>query len=257
MTGGGAGRAAARVTARRAIAGAPLASLGALLNHHVFAYRGSPLRGLTVSVSRGRLYQHGKLRGIGFTIESEASLTPAGEIRLHPTSIKVAGLSVGGLLELFGLELQKLVNLEGARGVRLEGNDFVLSPTGLLPPPAIRGRVGAIEVLDTAIVQVFVPPGEARAKPLRPPDTSAANYMYFRGGTLRFGKLTMRDADLEIVGADPRDPFDFFLDRYNLQLVGGYSKNTPEHGLVVTMPDFLRARALLRRGGLRPGPGSR
>jgi len=45
--------------------------------------------------------------------------------------------------------------------------------------------------------------------------------MFFRGGVLRFGKLTMHDTDLMIVDAEPEDPFDSFLDQYNAQLVAG------------------------------------
>jgi hypothetical protein len=48
----------------------------------------------------------------------------------------------------------------------------------------------------------------------------------------------MEDTDLLIVDSEPRDPFDFWLDRYNEQLVAGYSRNTRDHGLIVTMPDF-------------------
>ena len=48
----------------------------------------------------------------------------------------------------------------------------------------------------------------------------------------------MRDADLQLIDADPRDPFDFFPARYNAQLVAGYSKNTPAKGLKTYMPDF-------------------
>ena len=64
--------------------------------------------------------------------------------------------------------------------------------------------------------------------------------MYYRGGVLRFGKLTMNDADMQLIDPDPADPFDFFQDRYNVQLVAGYSKNTPEHALKVYMPDYHR-----------------
>ena len=55
---------------------------------------------------------------------------------------------------------------------------------------------------------------------------------------LTFGKLTMKGTELQIVDADSRDPFDFFLDHYNEQLVAGYSKNLPDKGLVVQMPDY-------------------
>jgi hypothetical protein len=64
--------------------------------------------------------------------------------------------------------------------------------------------------------------------------------MFFRGGVLRFGKLTMNDTDLLIVDADQHDNFDFWLDRYNDQLVAGSSRNTRDHGLVVQMPDFAK-----------------
>ena len=50
----------------------------------------------------------------------------------------------------------------------------------------------------------------------------------------------MKGTELQIVDADPRDPFDFFLDHYNEQLVAGYSKNLPDKGLIVHMPDFAK-----------------
>ena len=61
------------------------------------------------------------------------------------------------------------------------------------------------------------------------------NYMKFTGGIIRFGKLTMRDADLTLIDSSPQDPFDFSLDRYKDQLVAGYSKTTPGFGLEVFM----------------------
>ena len=39
------------------------------------------------------------------------------------------------------------------------------------------------------------------------PPGGFANYMYYRGGRLRFGKLTMDDTDLLLVDEDPKDPF--------------------------------------------------
>ena len=62
--------------------------------------------------------------------------------------------------------------------------------------------------------------------------------MLFKGGALRFGKLTMNDTDLELIDSDPADPFDFSLDHYQDQLVAGYSKMTRKGGLCVHLPDF-------------------
>ena len=61
--------------------------------------------------------------------------------------------------------------------------------------------------------------------------------MSFRGGTLRFGKLTMADADMLILDDDPSDRFDFSLPRYFAQLVAGVHRTTPADGLIVRMPD--------------------
>jgi hypothetical protein len=224
------------------------AALSGLLNRYTFAYPGSPLRKLTITIDHGRLVQHGLMHGISFTVVGDLTLTPDGELRLHPASIKAAGIKVGGLMKFFGLHLQKLVNTEHARGVRIERDDFLLSPTELLPPPIVQGRVRAIEVTDSEIVQTFAPDSSHPALHLlEPPLPKAENYMFFRKGVLRFGKLTMEDTDLLIVDAEPRDPFDFWLDRYNEQLVAGYSRNTRDHGLIVMMPDF--AKVEREKGG--------
>jgi hypothetical protein len=222
------------------------AALSGLLNRYTFAYPGSPLRRLTITIEHGRLRQHGTMRGISFDLLGDLSLTPEGELRLHPATIKAVGIKVGGLMKFFGLSLQKLVNTERARGVRIEGDDLVLSPTRLLPPPAVEGRVGRVEVTDSEIVQTFRPADGHAPDPLVLPIPKTPNYMFFRGGVLRFGKLTMDDTDLFIEDAAPEDPFDFWLDRYNDQLVGGGSRNTRDHGLIVVMPDFAK---LGHRGG--------
>ncbi|HEY3011664.1 MAG TPA: hypothetical protein VGJ36_02865 [Gemmatimonadales bacterium] len=220
------------------------ASLSKLLNRYTFAYPGSPLRRLTITIEKGRIKQRGTMRGISFTMIGDLTLTPDGELRIHPSSIKAAGIGVGGLMKFFGLHLDKLVKLKGGRGVRINKDDFFLSPPDLLPPPKVKGKVGFVEVNDSEIVQVFQPPTGREVRPLVVPNPKAENYMFYRGGVLRFGKLTMHDADLMIVDAEPSDWFDFFLDQYNGQLVAGYSKNTPDHGLITVMQDFKRTPPL-------------
>jgi hypothetical protein len=43
---------------------------------------------------------------------------------------------------------------------------------------------------------------------------------------------------MEVVDTDPTDAFDFYIDRYNDQLVGGYTRNQDNYGLLVFMRDF-------------------
>jgi hypothetical protein len=222
------------------------AALSQVLNRYTFNYPGSPLRKLVITIEHGRLRQHGRMRGISFDVVGELSLTPQGDLRLHPTDIKAVGIKVGGLMKFFGLSLEKLVDTERARGVRIERDDFILSPTKLLPPPGVAGRLGAFELPDSEIVLIFRPPADRKVQPLTPPVAEPGNYMFFRHGALRFGKLTMDDTDLLIQDADRRDWFDFWLDRYNDQLVAGGSRNTRDHGLIVQMPDW---RTVGRAGG--------
>lgn len=230
------------------------ASLSNLLNRYTFAYPGSPLRRLAITIEDGRLKQRRRMHGISFTVVGDLTPTPDGELHLHPTTIKAVGIKVGGLMKFFGIHLEKLVDTEKARGLRIVEDDFLLSPAELLPPPRVAGQVGAVEVTDSQIVQVFRPPGGRAVPPLTLPTVRAANYMFFRHGTLRFGKLTMSDTDLLIVDAGQKDPFDFFLDHYDEQLVAGYSRNTSDHGLIVMMPDYrsLARPARRRRNGSCP-----
>jgi len=113
--------------------------------------------------------------------------------------------------------------------------DIILDPAQALPPPKMQGKITAVRVEGDEIVQIFgtEKPGAAK-KP------SGGNYMWYRGGVLQFGKLTMHDTDLRLVDADPSDPFDFSPEHYNDHLVAGYSKNTASGGLIVHMPDYTK-----------------
>jgi len=237
---------------RSAEIGMSAESLSGLLNKHVFAYPGSPIEKVEVSIEPDRIIQKGVLRKalkIPFSIVGTVSVTPEGELRVHPTSIRVAGVGVRGLMKIFGLRMGRLVKLEPDRGVRVAGNDMLLAPDRILPPPQIRGTVTRARLEPGRMVLIFDSPGEKPAPKLSPPDRSAPNFMYYEGGTLAFGRLTMKGTRLQIVDADPRDPFDFFLDHYNEQLVAGYDQNLPDGGLIVHMPDYGK---LSKAGDARP-----
>jgi hypothetical protein len=214
------------------------ASLGRLINRHVFGYRGAPIRDLHLAVDGQELVQKGKLGTLPFTIRSTVSLTPAGEIRLHPVDVKVLGINADGLMDKLGIELDEMVKVQGGRGIRIEENDFVLDVAAILPPPRIRGKLTSVRLVPGGMVQRFGPADSLPARRFFGDTTPAANYMSYHGSSIRFGKLTMQGTDLVIVDADPKDRFDFFLGRYHEQLVSGTHRTTPEDGLVVWMPDL-------------------
>lgn len=214
-------------------------SLTNLLNRHVFGYPGAPFRNLRVSVQNGELVQTGSLKKgfwLPFRMRATVSATSSGEIRVHPIALSLLRIGIFGLSNKLG-GLGKLVTLEPGHGARIEDDDFILTPSAILPPPRIRGRLTSISLEPGGLRQIFGERNAADNAPLRRAGSTATNYMYFQGGTLRFGKLTMFDTDLEIVDGNPADPFDYALDRYQEHLVGGHSQSTMSDGLIVVMPD--------------------
>ena len=212
------------------------ASLTNLLNDYVFAGGDAPIKNLSIAIEGNELVQTGTLKKgvpVPFKMRATVVVAPDGRLRLHPTSMKAAGFISKRVLDFFGLELEKLVKVKGDRGVAVDGDDLLLDTERMLPPPRIRGRVTKATIERGQMVLLF---GDASKKGLEPP-AARANYMYYKGGTLRFGKLTMVDADLLLTDADQHDAFDFSPEKYNDQLVAGYSKNTRSHGLIVYMPD--------------------
>lgn len=199
------------------------------------------MKRLSVSTVGDRIKLTGEMhKGIDLPFELIGTLaaTPEGQIRIHADKIESVHLPVKGLMHLFGQDLSKLINLKEAQGVKVAGDDIIMFPSRIIPPPRIQGKVVSVRVEGPNIVQVF---GSDHAPKELAPPPKADNYIFHRGGTLRFGKLTMSDADLAIVDADPRNPFEFYLDKYNVQLVAGYSKTTRSGGLVVFMPDYTQA----------------
>jgi hypothetical protein len=216
------------------------ASLAQVLNEDVFASDRAPIKNLSIESKDSQLIIKGKLHNkadVSFETTGTLSADSNGRIRLHADHIKAAHVPVKGLLDLLDIDLARLINTDAVHGITIEKDDLILDPEQILPPPHIRGRVTSVRVQGNDIVQVFgVPPSNFGAQ-------QSGNYMAFHHGELRFGKLTMHDADLVMIDMDPRDPFDFFLDHYQEQLVAGYTKSTREFGLRAYTRDYNKLRS--------------
>lgn len=219
-------------------------ALSALMNEVAFHYDGAPIRHLRIEVHDSLLVQHGIMHkgvDIPFTMTAVPKLTPDGLVELAPITMRIFG-GVDGLklLHALGLHLSSMLGgLRGAHGVTVEGDELYLDPTGILPPPAIHGRVTSLHIDGPLLVQDFATtPDDSVFRTYVQADSGARNYIYFRGGRLRFGKLTMFDTDLLIRDADESDPFDLMLSEYNKQLVAGHTKNLPDYGLRTFMVDY-------------------
>jgi hypothetical protein len=215
-------------------------SLDILMNAYVFHYNGAPLRNLRISFDGKQMVQQGiihKIVDIPFTMWADVS-ADQGRIRLHPTKIDICGINGLGLLKAVGQNLEKMIGKElpHDKGVFADKNDLLLDPQKMLPPPQTELHLVDAHVENGELMQVY--DAGRHLAPLALPKPDEKNTMYYRGGTLRMGKLLMIDADMQVIDTDPSDPFDFYIDRYNDQLVQGFSRNQPNYGLVVYMRDF-------------------
>jgi hypothetical protein len=229
-------------------------ALSSVLNQHVFGAPDAPLKQLAITANGSVLTVKGKLHSKGdLPFESEGSLsaTDDGEIRIHTQKIKAAHVPVKGIMDLLGVKIANLISTKKVRGIRVDGDDLLIDVQQILPPPRIEGRVTSVRIEGRQLVQVF---GRLRRDGGRAAKMvgTRGNYMAYRGARLRFGKLTMSDADMILIDMDPKDPFEFFLDHYKDQLVAGYSKTTPENGLRVYMPDFNKLRPAQKPGTKKP-----
>lgn len=217
-------------------------AIAALLNDVALNYPGAPIKHLRVRIENGKLVQRGTLhKGVDIPFEMWATpvLQDDGKLRLHPDKLRIFSVNGLSLMHALGLHLEKMMDLRKARGLSAKGDDLFVDPLQLIPPPTVEGRLSAVRVEDTVLVQEFVRTSDDTVfGTFVRPDSSSHNFVYFRGGVLRFGKLTMNDTDLLINDEDERDPLDLFLARYNGQLVAGHTKNMPNLGLHTWLVDY-------------------
>ena len=214
-----------------------LASLNALMTQTLEGDN-SNVNKLKVSVDdKGNLRQKGEIDkavNIPFNVKSGIEATPDGKLRVYTKSVKGFGVSMKPLMKIFSIEMDDLLKVKPGKGVVVRDNDLILDPSLLLPAPSMRGAITNARIEGDMIVQTF---GDGAIRHLSPPPVSK-NFIYWRGGSLSFGKLTMTATDLELVDMDPKDAFDFNVEHWNDQLVAGYSKTTSVRGLKAHMPDY-------------------
>jgi hypothetical protein len=236
--------------------GIDAASLTSLLRSTLSRYP-SPLSDVTLAFEEGRLTAKGKLHKgvtVPFTMTATVSATPDGRLRLHADKVKTVGVSVKGLLDLIGVDVADLMKMPAESGIRVDKDDLLLDTAAMMPPPRMEATITSAAVAGGRLRLQMSGAAKPPPRPATLPLPSARNYLYFFGGSIRFGKLTMSDADMQLIDADPSTPFDFFPARYEAQLIAGYSRNTRRKGLQVFMPDYSRVAA---NGGMLSPPKAR
>jgi hypothetical protein len=131
---------------------------------------------------------------IPFEMRAVPVLQNDGRLRLHPDRLRIFSVDGLALMRALGLHLDRLMDLRKARGASVQGNDILLDPLQLIPPPNVEGRLTSVRIERDLLVQEFArTPDDTIFGTYVRPNSGAHNFVYFRGGRLRFGKLTMSD----------------------------------------------------------------
>lgn len=223
-----------------------LAQAQVLMNERVFSFPGANVHDLKLSGSGASLVINGRLRKgatIPFTTTGTLSLRGGRWLAVDTKSVKIGDVGVTGLLGALHVTLQSMINTPASGQMRVEGNTILIDVLSVLPPPHIHGTVASVDCCARGIGLVIgspAPVSDSALRDLVPSAMRSPNFIAIRSGQLRFGKLTMSDADLDLVDADASDAFDFFLAQYQCQLVAGDAHTTMQYGWRVTMPDYAR-----------------
>jgi len=214
-----------------------MADMTTLLNGSVFNYEHALLTNIKLSAKGSKLWMTATLhKGVPVPIEMLGVLgvTQDGKMSVSGEKIQAAHVPIKKAMKALDIQMADLVDPKYARGVSVVGNTLVLDPRYVFPPPYKEGRLTQVGIDRDYIVQTFGSPADAHAKA---PDANMTNGIRLRGGSVRFGKLEMHDADVIISDAQPKTWFDFYLDQYHNQLASSDIKITPNQQLRVYMPD--------------------
>jgi hypothetical protein len=213
------------------------ANLGDIANYfNSAAPAGFPLTNVTITGEGDQLKTGGTLhKGIPLPVEivSTVSSTTDGRIHLHITKINALKIPVKAILGGLHIDIKDIMGTAPMAGVEISGNDIFLDTTKLTPPPHIRGQPTSVTLAQPDLILAYGNSDTDESKLAQ-----WHNFLRLTGGTVDFGKLTMRNADLTLIDASDDPWFDLDLVNYQAQLVNGFSRITPQQGFEIFMPDL-------------------
>jgi hypothetical protein len=205
------------------------------MNGYTLAPNDSPLKDLSAEINDNRLILRGELhskKNLPFETAGELTVNSDGRLRLRTEKVKAFHVPVKKVMALFGIELANIINTNKMPGIDTDKDDLLIDLGELLPPPHIRGHVASAR-LDRNQITLVYGDGASHSPPLAP-----GNYMVLRGNRVKVGRLIMEGTDLYLLDLDPKDPMDWYQDRYKEQLVAGYVHITNSFGLRTYVKDF-------------------
>jgi hypothetical protein len=222
-----------------------------LVNNYILPLAKTPIRGLTMTFDgdqnisiTGKFH---KLIDVPFEAKASVQVTPDGNMRMHLSDMKVAGVISQNVLDFLGIKIAKIAQPKRTQTFQIVGNDMIFPISEMFPPPSVSGKLRSIHIDGNRLNLIFGKDDANSVDDKLPFSLPAPvkSYIYFHGGAMKFGRLTMDPVDMELVSLKKSKPFEFSVARYYEQLLGGYSKSQPNKGLLVYMADYRNLKKAL------------
>ena len=222
-----------------------------LVNSYILPRAKTPIRDLTLTFNQDQTIsvtgKFHKLIDVPFEAKASAQVTPDGNMRMHFSDMKVAGVISQNVLDFLGIKIAKIAQPKRTQTFQIVGNDMIFPISEMFPPPRVSGKLRSISIAGNRLNLIFGK-GDANSVDNKPPfplPATVKSYIYFHGGVMKFGILTMGPVDMELVSLKRSKPFEFSVARYYEQLLAGYSKSQPNKGLLVYMADYRNLKKTL------------
>lgn len=228
------------VRASSALITLSMAQLQALMNEYILRSPAAKMKDLKLRQQNSHLRISGVLKkGVPLPFEADAAISVTSDAKLEIDVQKFSGAKIPlkSVLDALGIDLEDLVKTGAGKGLSVSHDKLILDPETALPAPTLRGKLSDARLAEQKLVLTFGSKDDSsKASARRVP----RGYMWLRGGSVRFGRQIMFDADIRMSDLVPEPLFDFYLKEYQKQLIAGYSKTTPRLGLQVYMPGYSR-----------------
>jgi hypothetical protein len=212
-------------------------SMTVLMNRYVLPASNGPIKHVDITFGAGTIAMSGTLVKGHARIRFKASAVPEptadGDMRIRIVKMTAGGFVPKGVTDALGLKMSKVAQPRNTAIFHMVGDDMIMPVVSMLPPPKVSGMLRSVTVTPRDMTIVI---GTSAAIAL--PALSANSYIHYRGGVLKFAKLTMRDVDLTVVPKEPGGTLGFSPASYYRQLVAGFTVPQPNRGLVAHVPDY-------------------
>ena len=208
------------------------AKLEALLNKHVFAFKGATLKNIKVKTGKDLLVLAGEMNRKGvwvpFAMKGRLTLSDGHILTYVPWSVVVDNNDATKVLVAANVNLDELLTVKTV-GANLIGSEVVLDTMKLFPPPKLHLNIATASLDDRGLVLTFDNEGAGTDSATLIPSDS---YILIKGGDTKFMKAVSTNSQLQVMSGNEGSELDFCLYDYRDQLTAGYLELT-EKGAIL------------------------